>query len=136
MPNRFEILLMMREVQAPAAAVARGNPTLRMCRSILVSKPRQFQFSANFVSRAFTAPLTKCRCIRSVSGNAMVDDSRVAMGPALLHNPTAQEQMSRCINLSEAAASLIGDGDIVAMEGFTDTIASAAGHELIRPGRP
>jgi acyl CoA:acetate/3-ketoacid CoA transferase alpha subunit len=66
----------------------------------------------------------------------MVDDSRVAMGPALLHNPTAQEQMSQFISLSEAAASLIGDGDIVAMEGFTDTIASAAGHELIRPGCP
>lgn len=59
MPNRFEILLMMREVQAPAAAVARGNPALRMCRSILVSKPRQFQFSANFCFPRFHGSIDK-----------------------------------------------------------------------------
>jgi glutaconate CoA-transferase subunit A len=37
--------------------------------------------------------------------------------------------------LPEAVAELIGDGDSVALEGFTHLIPFAAGHELIRQGR-
>src|SRR5215216_4481826 len=38
-------------------------------------------------------------------------------------------------SLREAVASLIHDGDTVAMEGFTHLIPHAAGHEVIRQGR-
>jgi len=38
-------------------------------------------------------------------------------------------------NLSDAVAALVGDGDSVALEGFTHLIPFAAGHELIRQGR-
>jgi glutaconate CoA-transferase, subunit A len=37
--------------------------------------------------------------------------------------------------LSEAVASIIHDGDTIAMEGFTHLIPHAAGHEVIRQGR-
>jgi glutaconate CoA-transferase subunit A len=37
--------------------------------------------------------------------------------------------------LSDAVAELIGDGDSVAMEGFTQLIPFAAGHEILRQGR-
>lgn len=37
--------------------------------------------------------------------------------------------------LPEAVASLIRDGDVVALEGFTHLIPFAAGHEVIRQGR-
>jgi glutaconate CoA-transferase, subunit A len=43
--------------------------------------------------------------------------------------------MSRVLSLSEAVESVIRDGDIVAMEGFTHLIPHAAGHEIIRQGR-
>ena len=43
--------------------------------------------------------------------------------------------MSRVLSLSEAVESVIRDGDIVAMEGFTHLIPYAAGHEIIRQGR-
>src|SRR5829696_5040786 len=38
-------------------------------------------------------------------------------------------------SLSEAVAALVGDGETVALEGFTHLIPHAAGHELIRQGR-
>jgi glutaconate CoA-transferase, subunit A len=38
-------------------------------------------------------------------------------------------------SLGEAVASLVADGDSVAMEGFTHLIPFAAGHELLRQGR-
>jgi glutaconate CoA-transferase subunit A len=37
--------------------------------------------------------------------------------------------------LTEAVEALVGDGDTVALEGFTHLIPHAAGHELIRQGR-
>src|SRR5215203_162097 len=38
-------------------------------------------------------------------------------------------------SLSEAVAAVVGDGETVALEGFTHLIPHAAGHELIRQGR-
>jgi glutaconate CoA-transferase, subunit A len=43
--------------------------------------------------------------------------------------------MAELTSLSEAVASLVGDGDSVALEGFTHLIPFAAGHEIIRQGR-
>jgi glutaconate CoA-transferase subunit A len=43
--------------------------------------------------------------------------------------------MSRICSLHDAVAELVGDGDTVAMEGFTHLIPHAAGHEIIRQGR-
>jgi hypothetical protein len=57
------------------------------------------------------------------------------MGRPLLHNLTAQEQMSQYMSLSEAVPSLVAGGDTFAMQGLTHLIPSAAGHEMIRPGR-
>ena len=43
--------------------------------------------------------------------------------------------MAEIASLSEALAALVGDGDSVALEGFTHLIPFAAGHELLRQGR-
>jgi glutaconate CoA-transferase subunit A len=43
--------------------------------------------------------------------------------------------VARFLSLAEAVQSLVGDGDAVAMEGFTHLIPHAAGHEVIRQGR-
>jgi glutaconate CoA-transferase, subunit A len=43
--------------------------------------------------------------------------------------------MAEIARLSDAVAELVGDGDAVAMEGFTHLIPFAAGHELLRQGR-
>src|SRR5947199_6718519 len=43
--------------------------------------------------------------------------------------------MADIVTLREAVATLIHDGDVVAMEGFTHLIPFAAGHEVIRQGR-
>src|SRR5665213_1715033 len=43
--------------------------------------------------------------------------------------------MAELMSLSEAVATLVSDGDAVAMEGFTHLIPFAAGHELLRQGR-
>src|SRR5215813_7105341 len=43
--------------------------------------------------------------------------------------------MAEIVPLNEAVARLVGDGDVVALEGFTHLIPHAAGHELIRQGR-
>lgn len=43
--------------------------------------------------------------------------------------------MSRVLPLTQAVESVIADGDVVAMEGFTHLIPYAAGHEVIRQGR-
>jgi len=43
--------------------------------------------------------------------------------------------VARILSLSEAVAELVGDGDVVALEGFTHLIPVAAGHEIIRQGR-
>lgn len=43
--------------------------------------------------------------------------------------------MSKIIPLSEAVASLVNDGQTVALEGFTHLIPFAAGHEIIRQQR-
>ncbi len=42
---------------------------------------------------------------------------------------------ARFASLSEAVAETVGDGDTVALEGFTHLIPFAAGHEIIRQGR-
>lgn len=42
--------------------------------------------------------------------------------------------MAELVTLSEAIGELVGDGDTVALEGFTHLIPSAAGHELVRQG--
>ena len=43
--------------------------------------------------------------------------------------------MAEICSLPDAVAQLVGDGDAVAMEGFTHLIPFAAGHELLRQGR-
>jgi glutaconate CoA-transferase subunit A len=43
--------------------------------------------------------------------------------------------MAEIVSLRDAVASLVGDGDTVALEGFTHLIPHAAGHELIRQRR-
>src|SRR4029079_2181586 len=43
--------------------------------------------------------------------------------------------MAEILSLQDAVASLVRDGDTVALEGFTHLIPHAAGHELIRQGR-
>src|SRR6201987_4109293 len=43
--------------------------------------------------------------------------------------------MAEIVSLADAMAAAIGDGDAVAMEGFTHLIPFAAGHEIIRQGR-
>src|SRR5438876_3888815 len=43
--------------------------------------------------------------------------------------------MAEILSLREAVASLVGDGDSVALEGFTHLIPHAAGHELIRQAK-
>lgn len=39
------------------------------------------------------------------------------------------------MSLADGVAGLVGDGDLVALEGFTHLIPFAAGHEIIRQGR-
>ena len=43
--------------------------------------------------------------------------------------------MARILALDEAIAELVGDGDVVALEGFTHLSPVAAGQEIIRQGR-
>src|SRR5512142_1609083 len=43
--------------------------------------------------------------------------------------------MAEIVSLAEAVEGAIGDGDAVAMEGFTHLIPFAAGHEVIRQRR-
>jgi glutaconate CoA-transferase, subunit A len=43
--------------------------------------------------------------------------------------------MAEIVELREAVAGIVRDGDTVALEGFTHLIPHAAGHELIRQGR-
>src|ERR1051326_7955149 len=43
--------------------------------------------------------------------------------------------MAQFMNLSEAVASFVHDGQVLAMEGFSHLIPFAAGHEIIRQGR-
>ncbi len=43
--------------------------------------------------------------------------------------------MAELVDLREAVAALVDDGDSVALEGFTHLIPFAAGHELLRQGR-
>src|SRR5436305_9638130 len=43
--------------------------------------------------------------------------------------------MADLMTLSDGVASVVGDGDAVALEGFTHLIPFAAGHELLRQGR-
>jgi glutaconate CoA-transferase subunit A len=43
--------------------------------------------------------------------------------------------LARILQLRDAVQDLVGDGDVVALEGFTHLIPFAAGHEIIRQGR-
>jgi glutaconate CoA-transferase subunit A len=43
--------------------------------------------------------------------------------------------MAEIVSLPEAVVALVGDGDAVALEGFTHLIPFAAGHEVLRQGR-
>jgi glutaconate CoA-transferase subunit A len=43
--------------------------------------------------------------------------------------------MAEITTLAEAVAALVGDGDLVALEGFTHLIPFAAAHEILRQGR-
>jgi glutaconate CoA-transferase subunit A len=43
--------------------------------------------------------------------------------------------LAEIVTLREAVADLVGDGDAVALEGFTHLIPSAAAHEIVRQGR-
>jgi glutaconate CoA-transferase subunit A len=48
---------------------------------------------------------------------------------------TKRAHSAQILSLSDAVASLVHDGDSVALEGFTHLIPFAAGHEVIRQGR-
>jgi glutaconate CoA-transferase, subunit A len=43
--------------------------------------------------------------------------------------------VAEIVQLDEAIAELVRDGDVVALEGFTHLIPHAAGHEIVRQGR-
>src|SRR5258708_23871416 len=43
--------------------------------------------------------------------------------------------MAELVSLADGIAALVGDGDTVALEGFTHLIPHAAGHEIARQGR-
>jgi glutaconate CoA-transferase subunit A len=43
--------------------------------------------------------------------------------------------MAEILELADAVESLVSDGQVVALEGFTHLIPHAAGHELVRQGR-
>jgi len=43
--------------------------------------------------------------------------------------------LAELVSLADGIATLVGDGDTVALEGFTHLIPMAAGHEIIRQGR-
>ena len=43
--------------------------------------------------------------------------------------------MAEVMSLTEAVSTLVSDGDIIALEGFTHLIPFAVGHEIIRQGR-
>ena len=43
--------------------------------------------------------------------------------------------MAEVMTLAEAVSSLVNDGDMIALEGFTHLIPFAVGHEIIRQGR-
>jgi len=43
--------------------------------------------------------------------------------------------MAEIVSLRDAVAEIVRDGDVVALEGFTHLIPTAAGHEIIRQGR-
>lgn len=45
------------------------------------------------------------------------------------------DPLGEIVSLAEAVSEFVGDGDTVALEGFTHLIPHAAGHELIRQGR-
>jgi glutaconate CoA-transferase subunit A len=49
--------------------------------------------------------------------------------------PSLSRPPVQIATLEEAIANLVGDGDTVALEGFTHLIPTAAGHEIIRQGR-
>src|SRR3954451_18124970 len=48
---------------------------------------------------------------------------------------TKRSHSAHVLSLPEAIEALVGDGDAVALEGFTHLIPFAAGHEVIRQGR-
>src|SRR4051794_33013364 len=48
---------------------------------------------------------------------------------------TKRSHSAQVLSLPEAVEALVGDGDAVALEGFTHLIPFAAGHEIIRQGR-
>src|SRR5881392_3335238 len=43
--------------------------------------------------------------------------------------------LAELVSLADGIATLVGDGDTVALEGFTHLIPFAAGHEIIRQGK-
>jgi glutaconate CoA-transferase, subunit A len=43
--------------------------------------------------------------------------------------------VAKILSLAQAVSELVGDGDIVALEGFTHLIPFAAAHEIVRQGR-
>src|SRR5881275_2450728 len=43
--------------------------------------------------------------------------------------------LAELVSLADGIATLVGDGDTVALEGFTHLIPMAAGHEIVRQGR-
>src|SRR5256885_332169 len=59
---------------------------------------------------------------------------QIGQGP-LPVGDTAQVRSSKVASMRDAVATLVRDGDTVAIEGFTHLIGFAAGHEIIRQGR-
>ncbi|RMV15634.1 3-oxoadipate:succinyl-CoA transferase subunit A, partial [Pseudomonas savastanoi] len=47
----------------------------------------------------------------------------------------SEHLMADILSLRDAVKQLVNDGDIVALEGFTHLIPTAAGHEIIRQGK-
>ena len=50
-------------------------------------------------------------------------------------NASRRRSLGKMVDLREAVAELVRDGDAVALEGFTHLIPTAAGHEILRQGR-
>ena len=71
----------------------------------------------------------------------MTGDSPDRVRPGWLRDcrgPVAElafSPVAKILSLAQAVSELIGDGDTVALEGFTHLIPFAAAHEIIRQGR-
>src|SRR4051794_20452889 len=129
---------------------ARRSPAPSSCSRSTVfcsSTPARTRFSTYSRSRAsrITESMPRRSSARpsvSPAGPAPMMATRVCIPLAILYSPASKcphfyylHAMAEVIELREAVASLVRDGDAVALEGFTHLIPFAAGHEVLRQGR-